>query len=266
MPPDCHLNWTEGVDMSKSSQIKLTDAVSIAFETNGRGYMGFIVELPGAFIRGATEEEALMKVRREVTQYLKWLGREQKQDHQVQIVQRHRSSLQVEDADTEILLEADKGAISEDEFRGLYDLVWLSGETILRLYNGSPLKDWVDESRIRKTFYGDTPKTIQETFDHVKSTQYYYLSSMEITTGSEQDFKAIRKFCLKQLEVLYRKNNNLPISEMDNEMWTLKKVLRRFIWHDRIHSKAMTRMLQKQKQLGLIEGYEDIFHFMEATS
>lgn len=26
------------------------------------------------------------------------------------------------------------------------------------------------------------------------------------------------------------------------EYWTLRKVLRRFIWHDRIHAKAMYRM------------------------
>lgn len=26
------------------------------------------------------------------------------------------------------------------------------------------------------------------------------------------------------------------------ELWSLKKVLRRFIWHDRIHAKVMYRM------------------------
>ena len=29
------------------------------------------------------------------------------------------------------------------------------------------------------------------------------------------------------------------------EMWSLRKVLRRFLWHDRIHAKAMYRMTQK---------------------
>jgi hypothetical protein len=31
----------------------------------------------------------------------------------------------------------------------------------------------------------------------------------------------------------------------DGEEWTLKKVCRRFVWHDRIHGKAMTRMAAK---------------------
>jgi len=249
--------------MSWRSQIELTDVVSIAFETNGRGYMGFIVELPGAFIRGITEQEALMKVNHEVSVYLKWLGGEQKHDYRIQIVQRHQSSLPVEDADNEILLEADKETIREGEFRNLYNLVWNSGETFLQLYTNSKLKDWVDESRIRKTFYGDNPKTIQEIFDHVKYCQYYYLSRMKITEEIEEDFMGIRKFCLEKLESLDRKNNNSIIFEVANELWTLKKVLRRFVWHDRIHGKAITRILKKQKQLGVIDEYDDPFHFME---
>ena len=28
-------------------------------------------------------------------------------------------------------------------------------------------------------------------------------------------------------------------------MWSVRKVLRRFIWHDRIHAKAMWKMVKK---------------------
>jgi hypothetical protein len=49
---------------------------------------------------------------------------------------------------------------------------------------------------------------------------------------------------------------------MDDEEWTVRKILRRFVWHDRIHGKAIVRIMQKQKQLGLIAGFEDPFHFI----
>ena len=29
------------------------------------------------------------------------------------------------------------------------------------------------------------------------------------------------------------------------ETWTLRKLLRRFIWHDRIHARAMVRMMKR---------------------
>jgi len=247
--------------MPRKPQVKLTEVVSVAFETNGRGYLGFIVELPGAYIRGRTEKGAIAKVSQEVHLYLKWLSVRYEHDYKVQVVQRHQSSLTVEDADSEILLETDKAMMEKEEFRNLGDLVWLSGETFVQLYTGATFKDWIDASRIRKTFYGDNPKTIQEIFRHVKNCQYYYLSRINITEKIEGDFLTIRKFCLEKLEELFHKSNNSLTLEVDDELWTLKKVLRRFIWHDRIHGKAIVRILKRQSQLGVIAEYEDPFHF-----
>ena len=252
--------------MLKKPSIKITNKASVAFETNGNGYIGYVVELPGAFIRGKTEEEAIAKVNREVDLYLKWLSLKSKPDYKIQIVQRHQSSLRVEDADNEILLEADKGVTGEEDFRNLFELVWYSGESLLQLYAKTKFKDWVDEKRIRKTFYGENPKSVQEIFEHVKACQYYYLSRSKIPfEKKEEGFLKIRGFCLEIIKGLYAVNNNSTIYEVDDELWTLKKILRRFIWHDRIHGKAMVRILEKQKQSGTIYRYEDPFHFIEDT-
>jgi len=250
--------------MSEESQIKLPTVVSIAFETNGKGCMGFIVELPGAFVRGRTEEEAIAKVNREVNLYLKWLTLEQKHDYTIEVVQIHRSSLMVEDADNEILLDVDKKMLDEEEFQSLINLVWDSGETFFNLFSSSKFKDWIDKARVRKTFYGENPKTIQEIFSHVKDCQHYYLSRTGITSEEkEEDFIKTREFCLAEIEKIYHKNNNSLIFNVDSELWTLKKILRRFIWHDRIHGKAITRILEKQRQLEVIDEFNDPFHFME---
>jgi len=245
----------------------LTDTISIALETNGRGYLGFIVELPGAFIRGKTQEEALAKLSREITSYMKWLGIRQQLNYRPIIVQTHHCSLMVEDADSEILLDADRKSMSEKEFNFFCDTVQYSGETFLKIYTNAELRDWVDETRIRKTFYGDNPKTINEIFNHVKGCQYYYLSRTQVPFKKiEEDYMKIREFCLKRLSHLYRKHNNSLTFAVDNEQWTLKKILRRFIWHDRIHAKAMLRILERQKQLEMIDKYEDPFYFMSTQT
>jgi hypothetical protein len=59
--------------------------------------------------------------------------------------------------------------------------------------------------------------------------------------------------------------NRAPVT-LEGEMWTLRKVLRRFVWHDRIHAKAILRIMRRQEQLGLIsaavgEAVVDPFHF-----
>ena len=61
--------------------------------------------------------------------------------------------------------------------------------------------------------------------------------------------KLIKDFLVKNgFEVLEAKQNFLqnPVIEGSyGENWSLRKVLRRFIWHDRIHAKAMYRMVSK---------------------
>ena len=52
--------------------------------------------------------------------------------------------------------------------------------------------------------------------------------------------------------------NNPVIEGSYGELWSLRKVMRRFIWHDRIHAKAMYRMANKTFGPGSVP---DVFHF-----
>jgi hypothetical protein len=224
--------------------------------------MGFLVDLPGAFVRGKDEEEALSKIRQEAKSYLDWLGILRPTPTRWQVVQRHCCELMVEDADGEILLDADRNTLAEEEFQILAKLVYRSARTFRTVYDSSALKQWVDSSRVRRTFYGECPKTIQEIFDHVDATQHYYFARAGLTPSKERmGFLATRKLYVNGIERLFRSQGNSKVYDLDNELWTLKKILRRFVWHDRIHGKAITRILAKQKRMGLIETYEDPFGF-----
>lgn len=240
------------------------DKLSVAFETNGKGFLGFIVELPGAFVRGPDESSALSKTHVEVQSYLRWLHANDSINIQPQVVQRHSCGLMVQEADSEILLDSDKAFLSYTEWMQLMDLVKHSGKSFNMLFEHAQLKDWVDETRIRQTFYGATKKTIKEIFDHVKRTQYYYLSRTGQRAYEEESdsLLTIRDECLQTLNKLFDKQGNSKVYNMDNEDWTLKKIMRRFVWHDRIHGKAIVRILDKQKHAGLISSYEDPFGFV----
>lgn len=256
---------TQGrTDLQKTkADITGTKRISVAFETNGKGFIGFIVQLPGAYVRGKTEEEALSKVGSEVQSYAKWLGVGPPVRYEVLVSQRHPCALTVEDADSEILLEEDKSPMNDRKFMELHDLVSYSAETFHALFRSAELENWVDEGRIRKTFYGDVPKTIREIFDHVNGTQYYYLSRANLRPKEQVgDFLQTRQNCLNSIRELYEQQRNDQVFQVDNEEWTLMKILRRFIWHDRIHGKAIVRIMRKQKQLGLIIDFEDPFHFI----
>ncbi len=238
--------------------------LSIAFETNGKGYHGFIAELPGAFVRGKTMEEATLKAIQEATAYHRWSG--YKLPHSslhIKVTDVKQSTLTIEDADSSILLNEDQLPMDRITFDRTLNLMYLSAQSITDIYKSCEYKDWVDEARIRPTFYGTTPCTIQEIIDHVYKVQAYYMAMLHIEITLPTDVIASRKLCMEQIEVLYNKQDNAVIYSNDNEQWTLKKVMRRFLWHDRIHAKSMIRILEKQKCFGMIDTYYDPFFFFD---
>ena len=250
----------------QSPKVDPADRLSLAFETNGKGCLGYILQLPGAYVRAPTEREALSKVMSEMKSYHRWLGAKPSPSVRTMIVQWHQSQLQVEDADNEILLDVDRKPFLDGEFARLLDLVWYSGETIFKAYEKAELKEWVDESKRRNTFYGTVPSTIQEMLGHVDSSQDFYMARLGVhLENGTNDFLEIRRRCVDELARLHDDGINSNLFSSENELWTLKKVLRRLVWHDRIHGKAMIRILAKQKRMKLIDGYTDPFHFLRAS-
>jgi len=240
--------------------------LSLAFETNGRGCLGYILQLPGAYVRARTEREALSKVRSEMKSYSRWLGAKPSPSVRTMIVQWHQSQLQVEDADSEILLDVDRRPFLDGEFTTMLDLVRYSGETIFKAYEQAELKEWVDESRLRNTFYGVVPSTIQEMLGHVNGAQHFYMARLGVPLENvTDDFLEVRRRCVDELSSLHDSGVNSNLFSSENELWTLKKVLRRLVWHDRIHGKAMIRILAKQKGMKLIDDFSDPFRFLGAS-
>ena len=185
--------------------------------------MGFIVELPGAYVRGKTEKErsSLQGSNRD-NSLSRWTRKTIEPPTEILITQRHHCKLHVEDADCEILLDADRGIVSRAEFSGLVSLANYSGETFSRIYELSELKDWVDTARIRVTFNGEAPKTIREIFEHVNRTQDYYMSRAGLIPkeSSSNDFVERRLRYLERLEDLFGQTGNSTIFNVSNEEWT----------------------------------------------
>ena len=138
------------------------------------------------FCRGKTLDEALSKVQHEVKIFKKWLGMDIEQDIVPKVVQIHKSSLKVEDADNEILLNDDKEKMDIKEFEMLDNMfVTKSAKSTFDIFDNAKYKDWIILTRTRATFYGHTPKTIREIFEHIDSVQYYYLSRLNIDIPKE---------------------------------------------------------------------------------
>lgn len=219
--------------------------MKIVYETNGKGVLGWLVDLPGAYIRGRTIDEARSKIEQEITDYENWLGiKTESDDEYTESVQ--ECNLQVEDADSNILFDTEQIDFkSLDDFEYWCKLVSVSATKADNLYKSCQYKDFVDPHMVRKTFYGDVYSTINEQFAHIINVQNYYLA--QIGTGIEtgNDLLSSRRGFIEQLRRKYLAEGN-RLYKNEEESWTIKKIVRRIIWHDRIHAKAIGRM-EKRK-------------------
>lgn len=212
-------------------------------EYNADGYLMFAENFVGAFTRGRTREESLKKFSAEIRSYLFWLGREGEfsEPCEVEIVQEKRSDLQICDADTDVLFEAELPPLKRDEYKALKALALKSAADFQKLYESVPDKHGTT-LKPRKTFYGDVPKTAFEMYRHTMNVNSYYFGEIGVDAKNGPDILSCRKAGFAILEAQPDFLLNRAFTGSFGEVWTLRKMIRRFVWHDRIHAKAMFRM------------------------
>lgn len=218
--------------------------IRCVWEHNGSNSLIYASDFIGAFTRGGTKEIAEAKIRREIRSYLRWKNGGNDSgisDIEVQIIQDQPSDLNIADADSDVLFETEKDPLSMEEYLELKSLALKSAADFLALYESIPDKD---KSCLpeRKTFYGSVPRTAREMYEHTKNVNAYYFGEIDVDADNEGTILTCRERGFEKLEEQENFLENPVIEGSYGERWTLRKVLRRFIWHDRIHAKAMYRM------------------------
>ncbi len=215
--------------------------MTVILETNGKGFMAWIAELPGAFVRGTTPDEVRRKLNGELAAYAEWLEITVAEQGvlQEQIVV---TTAAVEDGDTSILLDVDREPYAD--YKRLdrdCELMELSAWKVQQVRDRCTNRHVVVPSKNRTTFYGPVHATIDAQYSHIVSCQQYYLESIGIALKVQDDLTRSRRRVVETIRERYRAQGNVLCSTA-NEEWTLRKVIRRMIWHDRIHARAMSRM------------------------
>lgn len=213
------------------------------WEHNGNDSLLYSSNYIGAFTRGATKEEAIGKMPLEIASFTKWMDGSVLLPliSDVEVIQEKASELHIRDADSDVLFDTEKTALPANEYGRLKALALKSARDFLALYEAFP-----DKNRsvlaARKTFYGDVPRTAEEMYQHTKNVNAYYFGEIGIDADNSGSILDCRQ---RGFEALEKQPDFLALGVFDGsygELWSLKKVLRRFIWHDRIHAKAMYRM------------------------
>lgn len=218
--------------------------IKCVWEHNGNDSLLYASNFVGAFTRGESKEIALEKMQDEIKAYLRWKNGAAEENLQVSVEEEWPSTLDICDADSDAIFEKEKEPLTMEEYIELKELALKSAKDFLKLYNLVPDKN-VSAIPAKKTFLGPKPRTAFEMYEHTKSVNSYYFGEIDVQADNEGDIYECRK---RGFEALEKQDNFLKsgvILGSYDEQWSLRKVLRRFIWHDRIHGKAMYRMAIK---------------------
>lgn len=215
--------------------------IRCVWEHNGNDSIVYASNFVGAYTRGETKETALQKMIREVGSYLEWKGEAVPGSLETVIVQEKASALTISDADSDVLFEEERKPLSRAEYEELKALALKSAQDFFDLYEAVP-----DKKKsclpVRKTFYGQVPRTASEMYEHTKNVNDYYFGEIGVEADHEGTIVECRRRGFAVLESQPDFLKNIVYLGSYDEEWSLRKVLRRFIWHDRIHAKAMYRM------------------------
>ncbi|MBR3686800.1 MAG: hypothetical protein IKL66_04890 [Clostridia bacterium] len=218
--------------------------VNCIWEHNGNDTLLYATDYIGAYTRGESLEIAKAKMPQEIVAYLKWLGEDTSDNIEVVIVEEKASDLAIKDADSDVLFESEKVPLTSDEYEKLKVLALKSAKDFLALYESIPDKSATAIAE-RKTFYGNVPRSADEMYEHTKNVNEYYFAEIDVDADNNGNIYECRNRGFEILETKPDYLNNSVVEGSYGEDWSLRKVLRRFIWHDRIHARAMYRMAVK---------------------
>ena len=215
--------------------------VKCVWEHNGQDSLLYAIDYIGAYTRGESLDIAVEKMPHEIASYLKWKGELIASPLSLSVTEEKISDFAIRDADSDVLFESERAPLSEKEYRARKALALKSALDFLRLYESVPDKH-ASSKNARKTFYGSVPRSAFEMYEHTKNVNSYYFSEIGVDADNEGSIYECRRRGFEMLENNADFLQNTVVEGSYGEEWSLRKMIRRFIWHDRIHARAMYRM------------------------
>ena len=211
-------------------------------------------------MRGRNYENAAAKFPKEIESYLDWATGEAKIDFPVEIklVQEKKNpELKICDADSDVIFDSEREPLTKEEYNKLKILALRSAMDLERMYDSIPNKK-MNIVPPRETFYGKIPSTAEEMYNHCMNITEYYFGEIGVEVKNGPDILSCRQKGFEELEKQEDFLKNKVFDGSYGEEWSLRKVLRRFIWHDRIHARAMYRRAYEAFWDAEID---NVFHF-----
>ena len=239
---------------------------SVGLEIGEGGWTyAWTFDLPGCFARGATPEEALRVLPVRIERFLGWLSEVEPGAHPrrvtAEVTEKVSEPCPVRRGDTRALFSWDRQPPTEEEFER--DLGWMGHNrgTLLSLVQNLPAEVLLRETAedACREIHDALSPCLRRILRHVAGAEYWYLSRIagddwlpwEETADVFQGLELVRDAAVPALRKLFAtapdrvaERSQSTWSGTFSENWTLRKVLRRALWHEQFHIEEIRRHLE----------------------
>jgi predicted RNase H-like HicB family nuclease len=208
-------------------------------------WVAWVFEFPGCYSRGATREDAIRLVPDAITKLLERLNNvgfpayDSSIPFRISIQEEFRNFSSSPDYLINAFFSDDQMPLTKSDIE--------YGQVVLNMNRGELLETVGDmpKERLNQTIAGEVCKNISGILRHIGTTEWWYWDRLGMAFPRAERPKqlfellqGVREFTLRNLPDLVGKTQTTVCS---GEQWSPRKLLRRAIWHERVHTLQIAR-------------------------
>ena len=233
--------------------------IPVCLEVGREGTGAFVPSCPGCWVFGRTPERALKKVKIAISEWFEWMEKHGEQvppptkDFEVEVAEILRVSYNpVEAGKPEPIFWSEVSPIIKKDVTRTLCLMKYSREDLLKLVSGlsNECLDWLPP---------DKPRTIRNCLRHIAYVEPWYITRLNVNLPSRYPRNVFdmlnhtRKTVADYLKDMPRdKMGEIFQPEKDPSpicnLWTARKVLRRLVDHERLHTRYIEKVVQTYRE------------------
>lgn len=242
---------------------KSISKISVCLEVGPEATGAFVPDCPGCWVFGRTKERALQKVRIAVVEWFKWLKKHGENiprlERDFQPDMRHRIEIEVaemlrvnynpaEAGKPEPLFWSEVLPVKKDDIERTIRLMDYSRKDLLKL-----VSDLTGKQLNFK--HPNKPRTVRNCLKHIAYVEPWYITRLNIESPENYP-KDVLELLNYTREMVVNSLHNLPKEKMRGifqpgkykspicDLWTARKVLRRLVDHERLHTRYIQKVLK----------------------
>jgi predicted RNase H-like HicB family nuclease len=233
----------------------VTTKIAASLEIGSDGTGAFVPNCPGCWVFGQTPESALNKVKTAIADWFEWLRRHGEQvlietrNFDIEVSEMMQVNYNpVKAGKPEPLFWSEVSPVTKKDFARTLQLMRYSREDLLKIVFN------LSKDRLNRR-HPDEPRTISNCLRHIAYVEPWYINRLNIDLSCEYARNVFELLdntrnavadCLGHFPHEKMRGVFQPTRDTSStcNLWTARKVLRRLVDHERLHTKYIERILR----------------------